>query len=203
MNIEFVEAISKKAKEVVGEIHTAFPGRIESIDYDKGTASVQPYALFEDKVKNKILYPVIHNVPIIVPQSSVVDTCVAYPIMVGDSCLVIISEGTTNYWKYNRVTEIDSKFDLSNAICIPGLMRKFNPCFREAAQEGAVILKYGEGVLRLTNDTLTIRAKNLDIQTSGSISMTASGNVNVSSGGNLGLGASGNTTVTGANVNIN
>ena len=219
MKIELVEAIRKKAQETVNEIHTAMPGLILDIDYNNGTCSVQPYALCETITGEKLKYPVIYKVPIMVPQSSMADTCVAYPILPGDTCLLIVSEGTIDYWLHNRVTDLDSKFDLANAICIPGLMRRFNPCFKEAADDGAVILKYGDGKLKLTNDTLMIRAKNLDIEATGkiemraagnvsidgnNIGMTGSGNVNVASGGTMTVAGTGNTTLSsGGNLGVN
>lgn len=163
------------------------PGEILSIDYDKGTCSVQPYALLKIVTGDKLQYPVINDVPIVVPQSSVQDACIAFPIVPGDTCLLIVSEGTLDYWRYNRVTELDAKFSLSNAVCIPGLTRKFDPCFKEAAEDGAVILKYGAGKFKLTDTTMTISAQNLVLE----------------AGNNLTLSAGNNVTVSGSRVDIN
>lgn len=179
MKIELVEAIRKKAQETVNDIHTAIPGLILDINYEDGTCSVQPYALCKTITGENLKYPVLSKVPIVVPQSSVADACIAYPILPGDTCLLIIAEGTINYWLYNRVTDIDSRFDLSNAICIPGLTRKFNECFKEAANDGAVIMKYGGGKLKITSDDLTISAKNLTIEASGNLTLNATGNVDI------------------------
>ena len=195
MKLELADAIKRSMQDIVDEVHTALPGVILKIDYDEGTCSVQPYALYKTVTGDRIMYPEIYHVPIIVPQSSMADTCVAYPILPGDTCLLIISEGTIDYWKNNRVTEWDSRFDLTNAICIPGLMRSFNPCFKEAANDGAVILKYGDGKLRLTNDELRITVKDININATGKIEINASGNVSMTSGGNVGMSGSGNVSV--------
>ncbi len=180
MKSEFINAIRQDTKDQIDGIHTAFPGYITEINYDNGTCSVQPYALMKTVTDARIMYPMLHNVPIVVPQSSVDDACVAYPIKPGDTCLVIISEGTLDYWLYERVTETDSKFDLTNAVCIPGLVRRFNSCFKEAAEDGAVILKYGEGKFKLTNDTMTIQAKNLNLLADNNLTLSAGKSVTVS-----------------------
>ena len=203
MKIELVEAIKKNARETVNDIHTAMPGIILDIDYDRGTCSVQPYALYKIETGNRIMYPVVYNVPIVVPQSSMADTCVSYPILAGDTCLLVVSEGTIDYWLYDRVTEWDSRFDLSNAICIPGLMRSFNACFKESARDGAVILKYGDGKLKLTNDELRISVKDLTIEATGKIEVNASGNVSMTSGGNVCMSGSGNVNFSsGGTMNV-
>lgn len=207
MKIELVDAIKKQARRITEEIHTAMPGEILSVDYDKGTCDVQPFALLKVVTGDKLKYPVIHNVPIVVPQSSIQDACIAYPIVPGDTCLLIVSEGTLDYWRYNRVTELESKFSLSNAVCIPGLTRNFNPCFKEAANDGAVILKYGAGKFKLTNTTMTISARDLVLEAGNNLTLTAGNTVSVSGkdvgmtgSGNVSLNASGNASVTGGSA---
>ena len=68
MKIELVDAIRKQTKETVNELHTAIPGKILSIDYDKGTCSVQPYALLRTTTGDRLKYPALYNIPIVVPQ---------------------------------------------------------------------------------------------------------------------------------------
>lgn len=215
MKIELVDAIRKQTKETVNELHTAIPGKILAINYDKGTCSVQPYALLHTATGDRLKYPALYNVPIVVPQSSIQDACIAYPIVPGDTCLLIVAEGTLDYWRYEQVTELDTKFSLSNAVCIPGLTRNFNPCFKEAANDGAVILKYGAGKFKLTNTTMTISARDLVLEAGNNLTLTAgntvsvsgkdvgmtgSGNVSLNASGNASVNASGNASVTGGSA---
>lgn len=224
MKAELINAIKKQAASAVDGIHTAFPGVILEIDYDAGTCNVQPYALLRTMTNDKLMYPMLYDVPIVVPQSCVVDACVAYPIRPGDTCLIVISEGTLDYWRYDRVTASDFKFDLGSAICIPGLTRTFNPCFKEAADDGAIILKYGNGKFKLTNDTMTITAENLVLDAAKNLTLTAGQSVSVAgqsvgvsgssaasvsggtttiSGGTTSVTGSGSVTISGSRVDIN
>ena len=178
MKMELVEAIRQTAQSAVNGMHTAFPGVILDIDYEAGTCSIQPYALIKTATGENMTYPTLYNVPIVVPQSST-GAVVAYPIVAGDTCMVIVSEGTLDYWRFERVTELDSKFELNNAVCIPGLARKFDACFKEAVDDGAVILKYGAGKIKLTGDTVTIAAKNLTLSAENDLTLTAGRNVDI------------------------
>lgn len=171
MKMQLVNAIQTMAQQTVDGIHTAFPGVILAVDFNKGTCDVQPYAMCRTTAGERMAYPTMYGVPLAVPQSSVAGACVAFPIRPGDTCLIVISEGTLDYWLFDRVTGLDSKFDLTNAICIPGLSRTLDPSFREAA-DGAIILKSGAGKIKLTSDSLTLDAKNININATGNVKIT-------------------------------
>lgn len=194
MKMELVQAIHDSIQNTIDAVHTALPGLIMEIDYDEGTASVQPYGMCKTPTGKKVMYPMVYNVPIVVPQSSVDDACVAYPIKPGDTCLLIIAEGTLDYWLYDRVTELDTKFSLTNTVCIPGLTRRFNACFKEAAEDGAVILKYGDGKFKLTNTDMTISAKNLHLEAVETLTL---------SGATVNVAGTGNVAISGSRVDIN
>ena len=85
-----------------------------------------------------------------------------------------------DYWRYDRVTELNTKFSLSNAVCIPGLVRAFHPEFKEAAEDGAVILQYGSDKVKLTENSCTVTAKNLNLNATNDINIVAGGNVKIS-----------------------
>lgn len=63
----------------------------------------------------------------------------AFPVKPGDGCLIIVAEQSIDYWLYGQETETDLAFDLTNAICIPGLFTKANSVVKAACDQNAVI----------------------------------------------------------------
>lgn len=141
---DFVQEVTDTIREMTNGMHTAFPGNIVSVDADRGTAVVRPAMKFRKPDGSQMIYPDIYGVPIVIPQSCGQEATIAYPINPGDGCLVVISEQSLDYWMYGRETETDLHFDLSDAICIPGLFNKGNTALAEACQTGAIVIKAPE-----------------------------------------------------------
>ena len=141
---DFVQQIADSTRNMINGVHTAFPGTIVSIDTGSGTAVVRPSMKFRKPDGTQMIYPDIYGVPIVIPQAAGQEATIAYPIKSGDGCLVVISEQSLDYWMYGRETETDLHFDLSDAICIPGLFNKGNPALAEAISSNAVVVKAPE-----------------------------------------------------------
>ncbi len=137
---EFVEEMKKSMEGQIRGIHTAFPGTIVSYDTAKGLATVAPTMKFKKPDGSKIDYPQISGVPIVIPQSYDQNATIAYPIKKGDGCLIVISEQALDYWMYGQETDTDLAFDMTNAICIPGLFVKANSVVKEATDNNAIIV---------------------------------------------------------------
>lgn len=146
MEQELVQRIKEIAQSEVSVIHTAMPGRIASFDPGTGMASVQPLVKYTKPDGSKIDYPVITGVPVIFPQSSLQGSVIAFPVKAGDTCLLIVSEESLDGWLYGRESETDTKFDLSNAIAIPGLFSKASKAVQEACSTNAIILSCGSKI---------------------------------------------------------
>jgi hypothetical protein len=108
-------------------VHTAFPAIIENYDATKCKADVQPVlsATYADGSFMKM--PVIPNVPIVWPRSSL--GSISFPLQRGDTCLVICSEKSIDDWLSLGGVNAPSDpraFDLNDAIAIPGLFPLVN-----------------------------------------------------------------------------
>ncbi len=188
---EFVQAIYNAIDKKIGEVHTCVPGKIVSFDASTGLATVLPTMQFKRPDGTRMDYPQISGVPVVIPQASGQNAVIAYPVKAGDGCLVLFSEQSIDYWMYGQQTDTDLKFDLTNAICIPGLFPKVNGALSDACKLDAVIIKNGTASISLKNGGITV---NGNLTVNGKI--TAIGDVSVSGS----VSASGD--VTGAGVSL-
>lgn len=153
---EFVQAVKDEIDKKIAEMHTCVPGKIISFDPASGLATVLPTMQFKKPNREKIDYPQIAGVPVVIPQSSGQDAVIAYPVKEGDGCLIIFSEQSIDYWMYGQQTDTDLKFDLTNAICIPGLFPTLNPELKNACTEDSLIIKKGPAYIKLKDGELEI-----------------------------------------------
>ena len=140
MKSELVHQIKETAQKAAEGIHTAIPGTIVSYDPAKGQATVKPSMKFTTKGGNAIDYPQISGVPVLFQQHAGQKATVAFPVKPGDGCLLIVSEQSLDYWMYGQETGTNLKFDLTNAVAIPGLFAKANTVVAEACSQDAVII---------------------------------------------------------------
>lgn len=146
---ELVSQIDKRIDKAIRNIHTAIPGRIVSVDTSACRCTVQPVMRYKLPTGKTIAYPQISGVPIVFPQAMGQNTTIAYPVSAGDSCLLIISEQSLDFWMYGQETSTDLAYDLTNAICIPGLFTSANSAFRDAIAEGSVIIRNGSQQIKV------------------------------------------------------
>lgn len=112
------DIIKNAINSSLNNIHTALPGVIISYDPSSNKATIQP-ALNKNYVTGVQSMPVLENVPIIFPSF------IKFPVVQGDYVLLIFCERSLDLWLSvgGQVTPTDPrKFDLSDAIGIPGLM---------------------------------------------------------------------------------
>lgn len=146
MEQELVQRIKEMAQSEVNGIHTAMPGKITAFDPGTGMASVQPSVKYKKPDGTKIDYPVITGVPVIFPQAALLSSVIAFPVKAGDTCLLIVSEESLDSWLYGQDPDTEMKFDLSNAIAIPGLFSKASKAVQEACSSNAIILSCGSKI---------------------------------------------------------
>lgn len=138
---EFVQQFTDTAKDVVNSIHTAIPAKIVAVDKNTCTVSVQPAMKLKTPSGEKIDYPVISGVPIVYPQTYDQAITIAYPVKEGDSCLLIVSEQSLDYWMYEQETPTELHFDLTDSICIPGLFNRPSPAMLKALETNSLVIK--------------------------------------------------------------
>lgn len=213
---EFIHELGKSTEDAIRSIHTAMPGKVISFDSATGLASVQPVMKFRKPDGETIDYPQLAGVPVVFPQALAQQATVAYPVKAGDGCLIIIAEQSLDYWMYEQETDTDLAFDLTNAVCIPGLFSKPSAAIKEACQKNAVIidvkstrLAVGQGYIELTSPEVRMSG---NLVVSGSINsggnVTASGGLTVESSATIGgsIGVKGSVSaagdVTGGGVSL-
>ena len=137
---EFVQEITNTIQRNLKAVHTAMPGKIVAFDAAKGVATVQPVMKYKKPNGETIDFPQITGVPVVFPQGASQNVTVAFPVKAGDGCLLVIAEQSIDYWQYGQETDTDLSFDITNAICIPGLFSKANGAVKEACDKNAVVL---------------------------------------------------------------
>jgi len=115
-------AMKQAYNSFMQDVHTCLPGRIETYNSAKQKANVKPLIkkIFSDGTVQEL--PVIPNVPVIWPRSK--DAILHFPLNKGDGVLLVFSERSLDTW-LSKGGDAEPgkprKFDLSDAIAIPGL----------------------------------------------------------------------------------
>lgn len=111
----------------MAEMHTCMPGRVESYDDDTQSCSVQPLikrAYFDETGARKTeLLPIIHHVPVMFQGAG--GRRIKFPVRRGNIVLILICEASLDKWLQQGGTVDpldDRRFDLSDAVAIPGLL---------------------------------------------------------------------------------
>lgn len=180
---EFVQAVNDSVQKGLKGVHTAMPGEIVAFDPATGLATVKPAMKFKKPDGTKIDFPQITGVPVLFQQGAGQGATVAFPVKAGDGCLIIVGEQSLDYWMYGQETSTDLAFDMTNAMCIPGLFVKANPVVADACAKNAVIADVG-------GTRFTVKAGEVTVDAA---AIKLNGNVTVN----------GNFTTTGGVVNLN
>lgn len=155
---DFVQAVVDTIRSEIENIHTAMPGKIVSFDSSSGTATVEPQLKYKTPEGDIIAYPQISGVPVMFPQACGQKISVAYPVKKGDGCLIIVSEKSIDFWLYGQQTDTDLSFDMTNAICIPGLFSKANNAVIDACKKNALIMKNANSEIIIKENSIDINS---------------------------------------------
>lgn len=161
---EFVQEINNSIKKEIRSMHTAMPGTIVSFDPGKMTATVLPGMMFKKPDGKTIAYPQITGVPVVFPQGANQQCTVAFPVKAGDGCLIVIAEQSLDYWMYGQETSTDLAFDMTNAMCIPGLFSSSNDAVRAACAANAVVVDAKGTRITVKNGSVEIDAAEVKIK---------------------------------------
>ncbi len=150
---EFVQQTEETARSVLDEIHTALPGTITKFDAGSGTATVKPVGEYQTSDGKWLEYPAISGVPLVFPICQSIGAGIAFPVEKGDSCLIIISEVELDEWRSGAKSEGTLRFDLTNAIAIPGLLDGGSELLKDAVSKKAVVVANGDNRI-ITSKTM-------------------------------------------------
>jgi len=135
---ELVQAIEDTVAEKINELHTALPGTIKTYNAKTGTIDVQPSGVYTAANGEIYDYPLLTDVPIVVTGSAKIS--IAAPIKSGDSCLLIFAEQSLETWLSESDDDNELRFDLTNAIAIPGLTKVPVTAQNEANKQNAIVV---------------------------------------------------------------
>lgn len=165
------------------DFHTSFPAKIVAI-HDNNSVDVKPL------IKTKMVdgtqreYEVIYNVRDAINSGSFGDAYITFPLEVGDTVWVMISERDTyNLMKSNGSEPKDSTtletHDLSDAFCFPCFFTDTKKIPRDNKniniKNGSTTLVIGKDSITATTTTYNVNAETTNI--SGDVNI--GGNVNI------------------------
>lgn len=153
---EFSQQVEETARAVVDEIHTAMPGTVISFDPGSGTVTVKPNGKYVTADGKRLDYPQITDVPVTFPFCQTAGVGIAFPVGKGDSCLIIISEVELDEWRTGAESEGSLRFDLTSAMCVPGLLEGGGDIISKACQNNAVVVAAGGTEIMVSDDSAVI-----------------------------------------------
>lgn len=118
-----LDAIDIAIKAAQLDTHTAIPAEVISYDSKKQTVQVQ--ISIDRSVNGKqIKYPILEEIGVVFPRSA--KGGITFPLAKGDGVLLVFSERSLEAWKSgNGKVPLDGrKFDINDAVAIPGLFNK-------------------------------------------------------------------------------
>lgn len=142
------KAIQTVVENMLLDLHTCIPGRIEKYDYIKQLAEVKPLIRQDYNDDTTESMPVIANVPVMFPRTK--KSIIHFPLVKGDYVLILFSERAMEKW-LSLGGEAESgdkrKYDLSDAIAIPGLLPFSEPSLAENNED--LLVKHNDSIVRI------------------------------------------------------
>lgn len=153
MNQEVVESIENLVKDVLQGVHTAMPAEILEYSPETGLASVQPVGSFYCG-RVEMDYPVVPEVPVCITACAPgIAACV--PIKAGDACLLVCTEQSLSaFLSGTSEAQSNERFELTNGIVIPGLVKAPVDAQTEANEKEALVLANGENKVVVTKEKI-------------------------------------------------
>ncbi len=168
MMSEFTAAVKEAARSVQNDMHTVLIGKIKKLAADGCTADIKPYGKYP--INDKWLeYPLLTGVPAVLPYGK----NIGIPIKSGDDVLLLCLENELESWLEDADPEGEMRFDLADAVFIPGLQKTDKGLMKKANTDKAVIIKNGSTVLEVKSTGVEVTG-NLKVSgtlTAGGINM--------------------------------
>lgn len=150
------DEIKRIIDDTLSSVHTSMPGIITSVG--GMTAGVKPTVTFNTADGKSMSYPVLSGCPIVMPMAADGKTGVAFPVKAGDACLIICCESTLSEWQSGN-TRASVRHGLSNAICVPCLLKSAPESVSKARIKNAAILFSKKNEVLCGEDEIQIKFK--------------------------------------------
>lgn len=133
---EIRQAVNSWIDQKTSNIQTTLPGKIVSYDPDRNRAQVQPTGTYKVDDDRELAYPIIHEVPVIMPTAGGGSSGLTMPIEPGDGVILHFSQRELDtFLQPGSVSEDKRKHDMNDCIATIGLL--------SGTHEGAVAHKDG------------------------------------------------------------
>lgn len=175
---EFTQSVHDTAQEIVNGIHTALPGEIINFDKNNCTATVKPVGKYVTTDGTQLPYPVITDVPVLFPYCQTANVGFAFPLTKGDCCIIIVSEIELDEWRSGAESEAPLRFDLTNSIAIPGLVKGEIDIVSKACEENAAIMASGSTLFMVSSEGVIMESGSAKLSVSSS-GINVRGSLNV------------------------
>ena len=152
---ELVEQIENTIKDVMNSgLHTSMPAKIVSIDEKKGLVDLQPLgSYYVNGVE--LEYPIVPAVPLVLNAGKEC-ACVS-PIKKGDTVMMTCAEQSVSSWLTDTSNDqMDERFELQNAMAVPGLQKGAVEAQREANKDDAIVVKNSNAKVKIWKDKIEV-----------------------------------------------
>ena len=156
------EAVRQAIVSTLEGIHVCLPGVVQKYDRVTAKAEVKPVLSKSYLDETTEDMPVIANVPVVWMRTA--NAVIHLPLAKGDTVLLVFSERSMDAWLSDGKVGAPPdrrKFDLSDAIAVPGLFpfSAENP----ATSDDAVEVIHGDASIKITEDQVDINGGNLTV----------------------------------------
>lgn len=147
---DFGDVLAEVVAFTKGTMHTCVPAQIVSYNPELQTATVKPTisGRFQDPETGALTpfpLPTIANVPVWFPRSSAGTHSFVWPLVPGDTVVLVIGDRSLDEWKSTGLPEnvpADTRrFDLTDAIAFPGCSTLNAPIPASGYAAGASVLQ--------------------------------------------------------------
>ena len=152
---ELVEQIENTIKDVMNSsLHTSMPAKIVSIDEKKGLVDLQPLgSYYVNGVE--LEYPIVPAVPLVLNAGNEC-ACVS-PIKNGDTVMMTCAEQSVSSWLTDTSNDqMDERFELQNAMAVPGLQKGAVEAQMEANEDDAIVVKNSNAKVKIWKDKIEV-----------------------------------------------
>lgn len=156
MSQRLIDEIQRMIDDTLASVHTAMPGTISVAN--GVTATVKPSVTYKTPDGKNMAYPTISGCPIVLPMSADGKIGVAFPVSAGDACLIVCSESTLSQWQSGSY-QSGVRHGLSNAVCIPCLMKSAPAAVSKAKAQNAALLFSDENEVLCGKDEISATFK--------------------------------------------
>lgn len=145
---KFVEAVNTRCRQIMEDlIHTIAISKVEKVTENR-LADVTPELKVVTDDGREVPYPKISGAKVFFPGGVGGKVGIVYPFKQGDKCVTLFGEGGSGS---------DLKWDLSNAILLPGFVDSVPDQAKKAGEDEALILFADDSTVKIEKDQIEIK----------------------------------------------